>query len=307
MKKTLVLAIFLNALLCVSMAQTTVLDAELKAALPSGEFFLPAPPEVGSLVWLDDSVTYFRYKEAAHNNLDENGDRWDSIWAKLNEQYYFALYRVAADSVMNAPFIDVTWSKTGANKYTASNTRNTELFPKMNELQLFCEKMKTENTGIWRTRPRPYKYFGDWYGKKYPIDRTDATSYPSGHGYFAGLFGMCLMYIDPANAQAIKAMMDEWMKCRLWVGAHWNTDLSAGWQLGAVAFSIAMHYDQFRNLVEDAKTELEEYRAAQEQQPTGISQDAPAADTQPAKIIEDGSLRIVKGNDVFNAQGQLVR
>lgn len=262
MKKIVTLIFFFTAFFCNARAAVT-LDEDLKAALPSGEFFLPAPPEVGSLIWLDDSTKYFQYKKAAHDSYDSNGDRWDSIWAKMNEPYDFALYRLSADSVMNAQFISATWTRTKANKYTVTKTRNTTDFPEMNALQQLCEAMKEENTsGLWRTRPRPYKYFGEWYaGKKYAVDHTDATSYPSGHGYFAGLFTMCMMYIDPANALKIKKMMDEWMECRLVLGAHWNTDLSAGWQLGAIAFSIAMNYDQFRNQVEAAKTELKNYRA----------------------------------------------
>ena len=263
MKKTVTLIFFLTSFFCGAQAAVT-LDADLEAALPSGQFFLPAPPAENSLIWRDDTTTYFQYRRAAR----ESEDRWDSVWAIINEQYYFALYRLAADSVMNAPFITgVSWTKDPTTKeYTVSYTRNMTDFQKINELQQLCEKMKTVNTGKWRTRPRPYYYYGDWYkGTKYPVNVDDNTSYPSGHGYFAGLFTMCMMYIDPANAQAIKAMMDEWMECRLWLGAHWKTDLSAGWQLGAIAFSIAMNYDQFRNQVEYAKAELEAYRVAHPQ------------------------------------------
>ncbi|MCQ2311045.1 MAG: hypothetical protein MJZ64_04770 [Paludibacteraceae bacterium] len=258
------------ALLClcgsrVAAATGVTLDADLKAALPSGEFFLPAPPAVGSLVWLDDSTKYFQYKEMGHVFDQDKQAYWDSIWAKMNEQYYFALYRVGADSVMNAPFVSVSWTKASATKYNVSYTRNTTDFPAMNALELLCEQMKEDGTsGLWRTRPRPYYYFGDWYaGKKYAKDLTNASSYPSGHGYFAGLFGMAMLYIDPDHSLAIKNMIDEWLNCRLILGAHWNTDLSAGWQLGAITFAIAMNYDQFKNAVEAAKTELSTYRAAQ--------------------------------------------
>ena len=164
--------------------------------------------------------------------------------------------------------------------------------------------MKEANT-TWRTRPRPYKYFGEWYGTKHSVNKDDATSYPSGHGYFAGLFGMCMMYIDPDHAQAIKAMMDEWMECRLIVGAHWNTDLSAGWQLGTIAFSIAMNYPQFRDLVEASKAELEAYRAEQET-PTTVDQtqtEAPKA----TKVIESGTVRIVKEDYQYNTLGNIIR
>jgi len=284
------------------------LDAELQAALPSGEFFLPAPPEVGSLIWLDDSTKYFEYKEKARRFDDEKQDRWDSVWAKMNEQYYFALYRLAADSVMNAPFItDLSWTK-GSKTWTVSYTRNTTDFPEINALERMCEEMKDQGTSkLWRTRPRPYKYFGTWYNtQKYAIDRTDATSYPSGHGYFAGLFGMCMLYIDPANALAIKKMIDEWCDCRLLLGAHWKTDLDAGKQLGAIAFAIAMNHEQFRNQVLAAKKELEDYRAAHSGS-GNISTDnniVPVPDQSNTKVVKNGQVLILNEGKTYNAAGQ---
>lgn len=269
MKKfLLVVATVLTTVFSASAAQGTgiTLDADLKAALPSGEYFLPAPPEVGSLIWKDDSTKYFQYKELGRRYDEEKQEYWDSVWAKMNEQYYFALYRLAADSVMNVPFItNLSWTKNQTSgKYTVSYTRNNTDFPQMNRLELMCEEMKEQGTSnLWRTRPRPYCYFGDWYsGNYYAAGTSNASSYPSGHGYFAGLFGMCMMYIDPDNSLAIKKMIDEWCDCRLILGAHWKTDLDAGKQLGAIAFSIAMNYDQFHDQVEAAKAELEAYRAA---------------------------------------------
>ena len=247
------------------------IPADLQAALPSGETVLPVPPAVGSPIWLDDSLKYFQYKEpgfikemvGGEEQLVEN---WDSVWAMMNEQYYFALHRIGADSVMDAPFLsNLSWTKSEkTGKYTVSYERNNN-FPKMNELQALCEEMKTYHTGLWRTRPRPYKYFlNQWYhGSKQKQNVNDATSYPSGHGYFAGLFGNCLLYIDPENSEAIQAMMDEWLHCRLQLGAHWNTDLAAGKLLGNIAFDIAMGFDSFRELVMDAKDELRAYRTSQ--------------------------------------------
>lgn len=281
------------ALLCTSLSLSAVtLDADLRAALPSGEYFLPGPPEVGTPAWRLDSLTYFQYKERGRVYNTATQDCWDSAWAKMNEPYYFALYRYSADSVMNAPFItNVSWTKNAAGKYTVTYTRNTTDFPEMNALEQLCEQMKEDNTSsLWRTRMRPYCYFGDWYaGKKYAAGTANASSYPSGHGYFAGLFGMCMLYIDPANALAIKRMTDEWAECRLILGAHWASDVADGKQLGAIAFAIAMNHDQFRNQVEAAKAELEAYRAAH----TGVPTELPAAPGEPVvfeKVLENGEL-----------------
>jgi len=291
----LFVALFLMGSSALQAATGITLQADLKAALPSGQFFLPAPPEVGSLVWQDDSTKYFQYKEASRVTTPE-GVYWDSIWAKINEQYYMALYRVAADSVMDAPFISVTWTKVNNKKYNVSFSRNETDFPAMNHLELLCEQMKEDGTsGLWRTRPRPYCYFGDWYaGKKYAKDLTNASSYPSGHGYFAGLFGSAMLYIDPDNSLAIKKMMDEWMECRLILGAHWNTDLSAGWQLGAMTFAIAMNYSQFKDAVLAAKAELEAYRklpTAPQRIPDDTTGTQTLADAQKAI---SGSIHLMK-------------
>ena len=305
--KKLLLSVALLAATVIPSHATVTLDAELRAALPSGEFFLPAPPEVGTLVWQDDSVKFFQYKEEARAFDSIRNDRWDSAWAIMNEPYYFALYRVAADSVMNAPFItNVSWTRNAQGSYDVSYTRNTTDFPNMNALEELCEAIKTAGTSnLWRTRPRPYCYFGEWYkGRHYAVNLNDATSYPSGHGYFAGLFGMCLLYIDPDNALAIKQMMDEWVNCRLLLGAHWNTDISAGQQLGAMAFAIAMNFDQFRDLVLAAKAELETYRA--NQTPTGENQAPKIPELSDKKRLVNGQLQIIRDGVTYNAQGAVV-
>lgn len=298
-------------------AESITLDADLKSSLPSGEFFLPAPPEVGSLIWQDDSITYFQYKEASRVVNPTTHDCWDSIWAKMNEQYYFALYRLSADSVMNAPFIAVSWTKNANGKYTVTNTRNTTDFPEMNKLEQLCEVMKEQGTSqLWRTRPRPYFYFSDWYAGKhydrnYPsqFQSSLASSYPSGHGYFAGLFGMAMLYIDPDNALAIKNMIDEWAECRLILGAHWKTDIEAGKTLGAITFAIAMNYDQFRNQVEAAKAELEAYRAQQSSStPTDVmTVNDEKTNGETEKTLRDGQLVIEHDGRYFSAQGQTVK
>ena len=88
-------------------------------------------------------------------------------------------------------------------------------------------------------------------------------------------------------------------------GCHWNTDLSAGWQLGTIAFSIAMNYDQFRNLVEASKAELEAYRAEQET-PTTVDQTQNEA-PKVTKVIESGTIRIVKGDNQYDTFGNIIR
>lgn len=264
MKKNLLLTAVLIAVSfnAYAFTQATPPPAEIAAVLHSGESVLPAPPEIGSELWLNDSLLYKLYKEPALKNMEEN---WDSVWAVMNEQYYFALFRLGADTVMHVPFLtDVVWTKNAkTGKYSVTYNRNTTDFPEMNNLETLCEAMKTYHTELWRTRQRPYYYFNDWYkGKKYSRSTANASSYPSGHAYFKALFGKCLEIIDPENTEVIDNMMEEWLHCRLQLGAHWNTDLIAGRQLGEIAFDSAMTVDAFRNQVYAAKNELRAYRLA---------------------------------------------
>ncbi len=264
MKKFFLLSAALTAAFCTAYAEVkaVTLPDEIKAVLHSGETVLPPPPEIGSEVWLNDSALYKLYKEPS---LKDGAENWDSVWAKMNEQYYFSLYRLSADSVMNVPLItDLSWTRyaNGVYKVTTYN-RNTTDFPEMNLLEQMCEEMKEYHTDLWRTRQRPYYYFNDWYsGKKYSRSTANASSYPSGHAYFKGLFGKCLEVIDPDNTEKTDKMMEEWLHCRLQLGAHWNTDLIAGRQLGQIAFDSAMTVDAFRNQVYAAKNELKAYRSA---------------------------------------------
>jgi len=243
--------------------------AELKAALPSGDTVLPHFPDETHqpLVWRDDTVNYRAYK--LHQRSAE--EICDSTWAAKNETYKFILYRLSADSVMNAPFVTVKNNSDAEEKRcngrpnTVSYSVNTTTFSHMYNLEQLCEQMKTYNTSeLWRDRPRPYKFFGDWYkGQKYAVDKNDKSSYPSGHGYFAGLFGACLRYIDPTNTEKIDNMVDEWLHCRLLLGAHWESDLPAGKQLGDIAYNIAINHAAFRDTLEAAKEELYQYRMGQ--------------------------------------------
>lgn len=260
MKKVYFLFVFLTAIALGSWAEG-IID---QISLPSCSIFVAQNPfpAFGSEEWKNtDSLLYFQLKEP---RLKEGQPNYDSIWAHLNEQYYFALYRLAPDSVMGAPFMNITWKDDSKTKVT-SHSGNSN-FPKMNELEVLCEDMKEDNLpSIVRVRARPFNYFPNQYynGKKQTYNPDATGSYPSGHGYFRGLFGKCLEIIDPEHNEAIQAMMDEWLFCRLQKGAHWASDLPAGEKLGVMAFDSAMTVDAFRKLVFDARKELNNYRLTQ--------------------------------------------
>lgn len=269
MKKIYLLFTFLCASILGVFAESNE-DILAQINLPSCADFVaqnPYPTKTTNLeAWNEDSTSYFKNKIPYYDTLSYEPLQlqlnMQHAWANLNEQYYFCLYRLTADSVMNAPFIQVSWNEENPYiKNDITRTPNNSTFGKINQLEQLCEQMKEENTNA-RVRPRPFNYFPDQYynGTKQKYNPNATGSYPSGHGYFRGLFGKCLEIIDPEHNEVIQDMLDEWLHCRLQKGAHWESDLPAGKALGEMAFDSAMTVEAFRSLVFEARKELEEYR-----------------------------------------------
>ena len=306
MKKGYLLFTLLSATVLSVFAQgsPTLNDLKNDRDIIIGQLHLPTcpdfkniyePPVVGSDAWKHDSTLYFKHKEPRLETVQKEAgtitqQNRDSIWANLNEQYFFVLHRLAADSVMNAPFLsainwntylditlwddekqkDTTYHR-GYNYNPSTYTPNTTTFPKMNTLELLCERMKsTDGDDAYRTRLRPFVYFEGWYGNTHYSKNSQnysswvssyTDSYPSGHAYFRGLFGKCMEIVDPEHNEAIQNMLDEWLHCRLQKGAHWASDLTAGEKLGKMAFDSAMTVPAFRQLIADTRKELRDYRS----------------------------------------------
>lgn len=261
MKKIYFTIILLTALTASVLAE---LPADLR--IPSIDDFLlqNPPPDSGSVVWNNDSILYFQYKEPKLIGEDPNPD---SIWACKNEQYHFVMYRLT--KTINVPYVtsiqneELVGGWPSNVTYAMSSKTPVNDFPEMTALWSLCEAMKSANTpSPKRVRQRPFCYFNGWYNNThyYRSSTKNNDSYPSGHGYFRGLFGKCMELVDPAEDAVIQSMLDEWLHCRLQKGAHWNTDIIAGMQLGEMAFDTAMTCDSFRSMVFAARKELKTYR-----------------------------------------------
>lgn len=281
----------------------------LSVDLPAGNLVLPEPPTVGSLLWENDSVVYFEARELRRLKRAVTVEdstllallgvtkkvgtviTVDSLIAKKREPYISWLKTYGADSAINIPTLG---DKT--------------VFPYLCRLDSLCEKMKSYNTheSLYRVRQRPYYYFHDYYSGGKVVEKPENyDSYPSGHGYFCGLFGLCMHYIDPGHAKEIKKNSDTFGYQRLILGAHWASDVQAGNILGAIAFAIALNDADFYNLLEDAKQELADYRA-------DVPTTAPSVEAfdvvQEAMKVYDGNQLLIQSNgSTYSLQGALVK
>lgn len=281
----------------------------LSVELPAGNVVLPEPPQVGSFTWLEDSLQYFQARELrrtvrAVTNEDSTllallgvtmnvgtVTTVDSLIAKKREPYISWLKTYGADPAINLPLHDAT------------------IFPKLVALDKLCESMKEYGTDKtrYRVRQRPYYYFHDYYNNKGQLVESTATdSYPSGHGYFAGLFGLCMSYIDPAHVKEVKAQCDSFGYQRLILGAHWASDITAGQVLGAITFGIALNDDTFRTLLEEARQELADYRAQQEIT-TPVAPLEESSVQEVMKHFVNGQVVIIANDTQYNLQGNILR
>lgn len=272
----------------------------LSVELPAGNVVLPPAPVPGSYEWYTDSINHATYREIRRTiravtkedstllallGVTQNVGtvtRVDSLIALKREPYQSWLKTYGLDPSINAPLGDATQ------------------FPKLEALRAICTTMKDYHTDLWRDRARPYYYYGDWYkGKKYTVNKNDKTTYPSGHGYFAGLFELAMAYVDGEHVEAIMRNSDSFGYQRLVLGAHWERDIWAGRQLGAIAFEIALTDPNFKAILDAAKEELAIYRAAH-----------PAPIANPIALQEDsveGQVYDIIRNDVSNAIAVLKR
>ncbi|MCQ2324327.1 MAG: hypothetical protein MJZ53_05705 [Paludibacteraceae bacterium] len=274
------------------------LSVELPAGntIINGQRVIPEPPEYNSEPWLCDSITYFKARELRRLKRAVTKEdstllallgvtqkvgtvtTVDSLIAKKREPYISWLKTYGADPAINLPLHDKT------------------IFPKLVALDELCEKMKEYGTDKtrYRVRQRPYYYFHDYYSGGQLKENTATDSYPSGHGYFCGLFDLAMAYVDPENIEVIKRNSDTFGYQRLILGAHWETDVWAGRQLGAVTFDIARTDTEFQSALDAAKEELATYRA----------EHAVVVNPQPSQIQDDtlpGQAYHIVRNDVSNA------
>lgn len=81
-------------------------------------------------------------------------------------------------------------------------------------------------------------------------------SYPSGHTTEGWAVALLLAEINPAKQQQILKKGYEYGQSRIICGAHWHSDVQAGYLLGSVVFSALNANDDFRALINQAKKEL---------------------------------------------------
>ena len=249
MKKSLFFSI---ALVCGTILFAQKPSWETLHLLPDAAGFLP---QAASTVENNQHVTVIESLQAYDEDIYQTAkllretDR--GIQAEYEEPYQALPSRFA--EVMEADIADAT------------------TFPKINALIKACIDLKDFHTdyymkdgveteglrsqAILRARPRDqFVHQDESYNK------TETSSYPSGHGYAEWLVASCLAYIHPAKSTQIYAIAPEYGFSRVIIAAHWMTDINAGERLAAAAFPTLVSNSDFLQLLNEARTEYQNYK-----------------------------------------------
>lgn len=106
-------------------------------------------------------------------------------------------------------------------------------------------------------RQRPFKYFGE----RTLTPNAEASlslnfSYPSGHTILGWSAALLLSEINPEAADTLLARGMMFGESRVIVGAHWQSDIEAGFHAASVAYAKLHTSDRFLHQMESAKKEF---------------------------------------------------
>ena len=106
---------------------------------------------------------------------------------------------------------------------------------------------------LYYHRIRPFAYFHEK-----PCVPTDSVnrSYPSGHTTVGWAIALTLSQINPARATQIMQKGYEYGQSRIVCGAHWPSDVQAGYLVGSVMFSQLQTSPEFQKEIQQAKQEI---------------------------------------------------
>jgi acid phosphatase (class A) len=196
--------------------------------------FLPSPPNDNSLAFLNDKAT----SEAALNGSKDSNIYKQAI---LDTDY-------SADSLYE------NFSKSFGHKISKQDT---PILYNLIELTTKVSSKATASAKKEYKRIRPFVYYGKQTCN--PVEEKSLgryASYPSGHTTEGWAIALLLAEINPDRQKQILKKGYQFGQSRIICGAHWPSDVQAGYIVGGSVFAALNASNQFRQLIVQARKEI---------------------------------------------------
>ncbi len=233
--KTIVIATALlllcNSILAQKMTEERYFD---KTEMPNLLQTLPPHPAFGSAEFEADSIRYIWGKQQRNNPKRAAIAKSDAVYSLQTIQNIFSI-----------PF-----------GLQISETETPQIYKLLLDALPTCESICTLPKAHYM-RKRPFMYFNE--PTLTPDDERFLRvngSYPSGHTVFGYSAALLLAEINPAAQDTILARGYMYGESRVIVGAHWQSDVNAGYMAASMSVAKLHTSKRFLEQMEKAKTEF---------------------------------------------------
>ena len=239
---------------------------------PNALRFLPEPPDSGSLEYIDDLVQYQWGKSLRNTERGRQANR-ESQW------------QANAMRVMMAEVLGLD---------TISDTTTPALARLLVKTYNTGSQAVTQAKEHWRTRP--FLQMNDpLWGKYEKDDLGTNSSYPSGHAAFGWATALVFAEMWPELQDAILSRGMQFGMSRVIVGAHYQSDVTAGFLTGAASVARAHSNPELEKDIYLARAEYARLKKlpagynpiAKAELPHGEDFLNPAVDTTSYRYISD--------------------
>ena len=226
------------AILCASaqgvIAQESERDSYVALSdMPDSRFFLPIPPDTTSYIFIDDMAQWQWGKTMRYTKRGEQADRESLILPDIMRTVMAEALELDTISDEQTPALSRLLSKAYTTGHLCTATKN-EYGRKRPFIQM--------NEPLWARYDTDYLYTN--------------PSYPSGHAAFGWTTALVFAEMWPALQDTIMRRGYEFGENRVITGAHWQSDVTAGYLCAAAAIARA-HCNP--TLTEDIRAARAEY------------------------------------------------
>ena len=201
--------------------------------LPNAIYFLPTPPDTASYAFIDDMAQWQWGKTMRPTERGAQADR-ESLWQP---------------DIMRTVMAEVLELDTISDEQTPALSR-------LLEKAYYLGDMSTATTKDYYTRKRPFLQMNEPLWAQYDMDFLYTNgSYPSAHAAFGWSTALAFAEMWPALQDTIMRRGYQFGENRVITGAHWQSDVTAGYLCAAAAVARAHCNPAFDEDIRAARAE----------------------------------------------------